>query len=477
MERKSIWSSLPLLLKCWINKGKNRRGENVAMVTVITYGTYDLLHYGHIRLLERAKALGDYLIVGVTADDFDKTRGKINVQQSLMERIEGIRATGLADKIIVEEYEGQKIDDIRRYDVDIFTVGSDWVGKFDYLNEYCKVIYLPRTDGISSSEVRSEQRKLKMGIIGDVAFRAKFVAESKHVNGVEVTAICSSQKRNGPEFDGLFYTSNYEELLEKIDSVYVVSKPENHYVDTKKALLNGKHVLCESPIALCEKECKELYAIAKEKGLVLMDAIKTAYSTAYDRLVLLAKSGKIGKVVSVDAVCTSLRDEISVVGTDLTQKWNSMCFWGPTTLLPVFQILGTDYRKKIITTKFLDKAINMDAFTKIDFTYDDSVASIKIAKAAKSEGELIVTGTNGYIYVPAPWWKTDYFEVRFENQENNQRFFYQLDGEGIRYEIVTFAKYIESKKDMDCVGQRLSKAIARIIQDFNDRTDLIEIGG
>lgn len=73
------------------------------MTKVITYGTYDLLHYGHIRLLERAKALGDYLIVGVTAEDFDKTRGKINVQQSLMERIEGVRATGLADEIIIEE--------------------------------------------------------------------------------------------------------------------------------------------------------------------------------------------------------------------------------------------------------------------------------------------------------------------------------------------------------------------------------------
>lgn len=115
------------------------------MIKVITYGTYDLLHYGHIRLLERAKALGDYLIVGVTADDFDKNRGKINVQQSLSERIAAVRDTGLADEIIVEEYEGQKIDDIRRLDVDIFTVGSDWVGYFDYLKEYCKVVYLERT--------------------------------------------------------------------------------------------------------------------------------------------------------------------------------------------------------------------------------------------------------------------------------------------------------------------------------------------
>lgn len=159
------------------------------MIKVITYGTYDLLHYGHIRLLERAKALGDYLIVGVTADDFDKTRGKINVQQSLMERIEAVKATGLADEIIVEEYEGQKIDDIRKYDIDIFTVGSDWVGKFDYLNEYCKVVYLDRTDGISSSDIRKERRQIKLGLVGDSTFLNKVFAESQYVNGIHVTAV------------------------------------------------------------------------------------------------------------------------------------------------------------------------------------------------------------------------------------------------------------------------------------------------
>lgn len=136
------------------------------MIKVITYGTYDLLHHGHIRLLERAKELGDYLIVGVTADDFDKKRGKINVQQSLMERVEAVRATGIADEIIIEEYEGQKIDDIRKYDVDIFTVGSDWSGKFDYLNEYCKVVYLQRTQGVSSSELREQQCAVRLGLVG-----------------------------------------------------------------------------------------------------------------------------------------------------------------------------------------------------------------------------------------------------------------------------------------------------------------------
>lgn len=123
------------------------------MKKVITYGTYDLLHYGHIRLLERAKALGDYLIVAVTSDDYDKSRGKINVKQSVIERIENVRNTGLADEIIIEEYAGQKIDDINKYNVDIFAIGSDWKGQFDYLEEYCKVVYLDRTEGIDRKSV------------------------------------------------------------------------------------------------------------------------------------------------------------------------------------------------------------------------------------------------------------------------------------------------------------------------------------
>lgn len=445
------------------------------MKKVITYGTYDLLHYGHIRLLERAKALGDYLVVGITSDAFDKARGKINVQQSLMERIKAVKELGLADEIIVEEYEGQKIDDIRRLNIDIFTVGTDWKGQFDYLNEYCQVIYLPRTEGVSSSQVRTEKRKLKIGLVGSAVFRTKFIHEARFVNGVDVVGICASQPNKEHETTDLFYTDNYDKLLQRVDAVYVISKPENHYADVQKALLAGKHVLCESPLALTQQECSNLYAFAKEKNLILMEAIKTAYSTAYERLVLLAKAGKIGKIISVDSVCTSLRDGISIEGTDLSGKWNSMCGWAPSALLPVFQILGTDYCRKVISTRFLDKAINMDAFTKIDFTYPTAVASIKVAKGAKSEGQLIVTGTDGYIYVPAPWWKTDYFELRYEDPEQNKRFFYQLEGEGIRYEIVAFAKSIESKRNVSYISQTISQGISKIIQDFNTRVDLIEL--
>jgi len=445
------------------------------LVKVITYGTYDMLHYGHIRLLERAKALGDYLIVGITSDDYDKTRGKINLQQSLMERVEAVKATGLADEIIIEEYEGQKIDDIRRLDVDIFTVGSDWEGYFDYLNEFCKVVYLPRTQGVSSSEVRAEKRKLRIGLVGTAVFRTKFINEAKFVNGVDVVGVYASHPGDEPEVKELFYTDDYNELLEKVDAVYIISMPERHYEHSKKALLAGKHVLCESPIAYTREQFKELFQLASDKKLILMDAIKTAYSTAYERLILMAKSGKIGKVVSIDAICTSLRDGISIEGTDLSKKWNSMCGWAPAAMLPVFQIFGTKYKDKVFYTMFQNKDENIDAFTKIDFVYPSAIATVKVAKGAKAEGELIITGTKGYIYVPAPWWKTDYFEVRYENQEENKRFFYQLDGEGIRYEIVAFAKAIESGRNMSYVSEEISEAIAGVIDDFNKRKKLIEL--
>ena len=126
------------------------------MNKVITYGTFDLLHYGHVNLLKRAKALGDYLIVGVTSDSYDLERGKLNVQQSLLQRIDNVRATGFADEIIVEEFEGQKIFDIQKMGINTFVIGSDWEGKFDYLKEYCDVVYLERTRGISSTALRQK---------------------------------------------------------------------------------------------------------------------------------------------------------------------------------------------------------------------------------------------------------------------------------------------------------------------------------
>lgn len=439
------------------------------MVKVITYGTYDLLHYGHIKLLERAKALGDYLIVGVTADDFDKTRGKINVQQSLMERVEAVRATGIADKIIIEEYEGQKIDDIRRYDIDIFTVGSDWTGKFDYLNKYCKVVYLPRTEGVSSTEIRSEKRQVKLGIVGESILASKVAKECGYVNGLEVSGVFTSND----QLEINNKKDSFEDLMACSDALYIISEPSVHYNQLKKAIENGKHILCEAPIALSQEQSAELHKLAENKQCILMDSIKTAYSMAYSRMLLLAKGGKIGKIVSVDATATSLRDIELIKDNNVNNVWNSINAWGPTVMLPVFQLLGIEYKEKKIVSKMLNDTF--DVFTKIDFVYNDAVASVKVGKGVKSEGELIISGTKGYIYIPAPWWKTDYFEIRYENAENNKRYFYQLDGEGIRYELVAFLKVIETGKDRGYISREISDAMCKVIEDFYNKKDFVEL--
>ena len=160
------------------------------MKKVITYGTYDLLHQGHVNLLKRAKELGDYLIVGVTNDSFDRERGKLNVRNNVLERVDAVRDTGLADQIIIEDYIGQKIDDIQKYDVDVFAIGSDWEGKFDYLKEYCEVVYLPRTEGISSTMLRSESEEVvSIGVAGCGRIARRFVPETDKVDSAVVTSV------------------------------------------------------------------------------------------------------------------------------------------------------------------------------------------------------------------------------------------------------------------------------------------------
>ena len=436
------------------------------MVKVITYGTYDLLHYGHIRLLERAKALGDYLIVGVTADGFDMARGKINVQQSLMERIEAIKATGLADEVLVEEYEGQKIDDIRRLNVDIFTVGSDWKGHFDYLNEFCKVVYLDRTEGVSSSEIRAENRELRIGLVGESSILNKFERESHYVNGVTISGVCTLDGNDlSKELHKLpVFTEKLEDLLDVSDAVYIVSHPSNHFKQVETALQANKHVLCESPICISTKDYEKLLALAEERKLILTNSLKTAYATAFNRMLLLVKSGIIGDVKSVDSVCTSLSDLEKREGKPGPNTWNSICAWGPTAMLPIFQLLGTEYVSKQITSHLIEK--DFDSFTKISFGYQKAVASLIVGKGVKSEGELVISGTKGYVYVPAPWWKTDYFEIRYENISENKRYFYQLDGEGIRYEIVSFLKMIQTSKKFSYIDNTCSEAIVSVVEDF-----------
>ena len=266
------------------------------MKTVITYGTFDLLHQGHLNLLKRAKKIGDYLIVGVTTDSFDVNRGKLNVQQSVMDRVKAIQDTGLADKIILEEYEGQKVDDVKKYQVDVFAIGSDWYGDFDYLKEYCEVVYLERTKGISSTQIREKQQFIKLGIIGQGTMVDKLIEESRYVSGIMVQDVCDTRD-----------TVSMEMLMESCDAMYILAEPSKRYQIIKKALEKNCHVICESPATLKKAETQELYQYAYEHHLVLFDAIKTAYLRAYCRMISLVKGGGIGAVKAIDVTCTSMK--------------------------------------------------------------------------------------------------------------------------------------------------------------------------
>ena len=127
------------------------------MKRILTYGTYDLLHYGHIRLLKRAKALGDYLIVGLSTDDFNKIKNK-TAYHSYEERKEMLEAIRYVDLVIPEENWEQKISDVEKYHADVVVMGSDWAGsdKFDYLSDYCEVLYLDRTEGVSTTKIKED---------------------------------------------------------------------------------------------------------------------------------------------------------------------------------------------------------------------------------------------------------------------------------------------------------------------------------
>lgn len=122
---------------------------------VLTYGTFDVFHYGHLQILKRAKALGDYLIVGVSTDQFNKIKGKTCIYPD-HERMAIVEAIKYVDEVIPEEKWDQKIRDVQDHNVDVFVMGDDWTGKFDFLQDYCDVVYLPRTKNISSTEVKEK---------------------------------------------------------------------------------------------------------------------------------------------------------------------------------------------------------------------------------------------------------------------------------------------------------------------------------
>jgi len=439
--------------------------------TIITYGTYDMLHIGHMNLLERAKALGDYLIVGVTDENYDRSRGKLNVSQSTADRVKAVEALDFVDKVIVEKHKNQKAEDMVKYDVDIFAIGDDWVGAFDYLNEYTHVEYLPRTEGISSTKLRKETfNTIKMGIVGLGRDTQAFIDEAEFVSNVKVNRIYANDflklKAFTKEHETIKYGhDNYDEFLDtSIQAVYIDTALEEHYILIKKALEAGKHVLCENPLALDKGELKELLSLAKKEKRLLLSAVKTAFLPAFNQLLKEVDTGVIGEVKEVRATRTSLYKEKKYTDKFIQQ--------GATNILSAYPSL--------LVNKILGKSKNITFFDQEEEGYDinnlivtrhknSALGISNVAVGMKSEGDAVISGTKGYIYIPSPWWLTKKFEVRFEDTHKTMSYNYAFEGCGLRYMIAEFASLIQRDR---CKSEMLSPSdmvgINRVLLEYND---------
>ncbi len=438
------------------------------MTRVITYGTFDLFHEGHYRLLQRAKELGDYLIVGVTTEAYDKARGKLNVVDSLVTRIENVRKTGFVDEIVIEETQGQKVNDIRKFHVDIFAIGSDWTGAFDYLKDYCNVVYLERTKNISSTMLREKNSPIqRVGIIGTGRIAERFIPEAKLVSGISTQGVYNPHTESAERFADKWEINFYKDLeafYQASDVVYIASPHETHYQYIKTSLEHQKHVLCEKPMVLQKKQAEEVFEYARERKLILLEGIKTAYCPGFHKLLGIACSGIIGNIRNVEACFTKLENQQRRELVD-KQYGGSFTEMGSYVMLPIFKLFGKDYTSLQFDSIRDEKGL--DLFTRATLSYPSGIATATCGLGVKSEGRLLIAGTKGYIVAEAPWWKTTYFEVHYENAEKIEKYSEIFLGDGLRYEISDFLSMINGSNSSEFKLTRgESVAMAEIMEKY-----------
>ncbi len=432
------------------------------MKKVITYGTFDLFHIGHYNILKRAKQYGDYLIVGVTGENYDAERGKLSVQDSLSKRIENVKKTGFADKIIVEEYLGQKISDIIKYDIDTFVIGSDWRGKFDHLNKYCDVVYLDRTKDISSTQIREQSLNIyKFGIVTDNEYDNGATEEPKCVSGIHVESVFCENQNIADTFAKKYELdkgySNYESFLNGLDIVYIKSSIKRfEYV--REALACKKHVICDAPISLKECELKELNMLSEKNGVILLVNVPILYLQSFGQLAWMVRGKLIGDILSIK--CS-------------IKKENMDCFMEKSMLDIAFYPL-------CMITKLLEeeynrcnyKAIKSDEgnliYCKFDIEYKDTVAFIEIGSDIPIDEGIVVIGTEGSILVPDQWWNLGYFKLKRRGESKFKRYSYNFDGNGFRYIIQSLLHILKNNSKR---SQRITwaeqKSILSILKEID----------
>lgn len=444
----------------------------------ITYGTFDMFHEGHRRLLERARALGSYLIVAVVTDSFNAARGKYNMRQNVVERINAVRDSGLADEIILEEYDG-KINDVQKHNIDVLVVGTDWAGPPEYvrcLKRYCEVVYLDRTVQESTgTEISSTVLRgcVKLGVIGAGCFTEDFLRGATATGGAAVVAIFDEERTLAKEFAerySLMVSETVEALFDIVDAVFINTDLHRHFAYAKKALLTGKNVLVASPPWYPKEASSELYNLALERKLVLLEAMPTAFIPIFERFVAVAQNGKIGRIsyVSVnfseaatsDTECTTSRDQD-----------DSLFRLARLPLLAITRILGKTPVRSIACKTIKDHSTDKDTIAHMTLSFEDALATATISRGVMVKEDLIVAGTEGALYVAAPWWQADSFEVRlnepnFEDAKRRQTFHAPSRGGGYRYDLAEFVTMIQAGR---LISHRLSPTDATTVFDYVGR--------
>ncbi len=307
-----------------------------------------------------------------------------------------------------------------------------------------------------------------LGIIGTGRIAKRFAKEMQYVSGIELSAVYNphilSAERFAAEAGCGVHTDDLNDFLSRVDAVYIASPHGTHYEYAKKALLSGKHVICEKPMSLCKAEAEELCRLSLENRRVLMESLKTAHCPGYHDLRRVIKDGTIGQVVGVEAAFTRLTPKNVREYTD-TEFGGSFTEFGSYGMLPVLDFLGTDFDNVRFASVYAENGLDM--YTKAFFEYYDpergagteefrnlrAEAVVTTGIGVKSEGQLLITGTKGYILSPSPWWLNSYFEVRFEDPNHIERHENPYEGDGLRYEIKAFKEAIESEKYGEMCGK------------------------
>ena len=275
----------------------------------------------------------------------------------------------------------------------------------------------------------------RVGVIGTGRIANRFMVEVRYVADIQVRGVYNPHRKSAVRFGekwGIQAYASFTEFLENIDIVYVATPHETHYAYTKEALLHGKHVLCEKPMVLQKAQAQELYSYARRYHLVLMEGIKTCYCPCFQKVLGVAHSGRIGHIRNVEACFTKLEDPKKRELTDALFG-GSFRELGSYVLMPIVKIFGTSPSNMQFESLYDERGI--DLFTKVSLSYTNEMATSTCGLGVKSDGRLLMSGTKGYILVPAPWWLTSYFEVHYQDPNHIERYQIPFLGDGLRYEI------------------------------------------